>query len=348
MNSRKSIFVTGAAGYIGSHTCLSLLEAGYDVVALDNFSNSDGKALAQIEHIAQRSMQFNEGDIRDTALLRRIFKQNQIDAVIHFAGLKAVGESVLKPLNYFQNNVAGSVNLLEAMAEAGVYQIVFSSSATVYGDPESVPIPESACLRVTNPYGRSKLMVEQILADLQHSNRKWRTAVLRYFNPVGAHPSGLIGENPKGIPNNLMPFIAQVAAGILPQLTVFGDDYPTVDGTGVRDYIHVMDLAQGHIAALRHLSEFPGGFTVNLGTGQGHSVLEMIKVFEVASGLQIPYEIASRRTGDIATCFADPEYAHRLLGWRAQKTLAEMCSDHWRWQSNCAPLAIGSATNSGD
>lgn len=327
---------------------MSLLEAGYKVVALDNFSNSDGKALAQIQHIAQRSMQFIEGDIRDLALLRRIFKQNSIDAVIHFAGLKAVGESVLKPLNYFQNNVAGSINLLEAMAEAGVHQIVFSSSATVYGDPESVPIPESARLRVTNPYGRSKLMVEQILTDLQQSNTKWQTAVLRYFNPVGAHPSGLIGENPKGIPNNLMPYVAQVAAGILPQLTVFGDDYPTADGTGVRDYIHVMDLAQGHIAALQHLSECPGGFTVNLGTGQGYSVLEVVKTFEVASGLHVPYKIASRRPGDIATCFADPEYARRLLGWRAQKTLAEMCSDHWRWQSNCASLAIGRVTKSTD
>lgn len=340
MNPINTVFVTGAAGYIGSHTCILLLEEGYDVVALDNFSNSDRTVLTQIERITQRPLIFEEGDVRDIGLLREIFKKNSIDAVIHFAGMKSVSDSVRKPIKYFQNNVAGSINILEVMAEAGVRKIVFSSSATVYGDPDSIPIHESAPQRVTNPYGRSKLIVEQVLSDLQYSDATWRTGILRYFNPVGAHPSGLLGESPKGRPNNLMPYVAQVAAGMLQELIVFGDDYPTVDGTGVRDYIHVMDLARGHIAALRHLSECAGGFTVNLGTGRGYSVLEIIKAFEIASERKIPYKIASRRSGDIAACLANPEYANHLLGWRAEKTLAEMCSDHWRWQINSSPSAL--------
>ena len=333
MSTSKKILVTGASGYIGSHTCVALLQAGFEVIALDNLSNSSRESLFRVEQITGRSVQFIEADVRNRSALDTLLQQNEVDAAIHFAGLKAVGESVAKPLAYFQNNVGGTLTLLEALATATVKRFVFSSSATVYGDPESVPINESARLGVTNPYGRSKLMVEEILADLQKSDPEWRVGILRYFNPVGAHPSGLIGEDPRGTPNNLMPFIAQVAVGRRERLVVFGDDYPTPDGTGVRDYIHVVDLAHGHVAALRRLFAKAEGFTVNLGTGRGHSVLEAVQAFEAASGRHVPYMVAARRGGDIAACYADPANAHRLLGWRAEKGLAEMCADHWRWQS---------------
>lgn len=328
------ILVTGAAGFIGSHTCVELLNAGYDVVALDNLCNSSPIALQRAQEIAGRTLEFEHGDVRDAALLERVFKAHPIDAVIHFAGLKAVGESVEKPLMYYDNNVGGSVTLLQAMAHAGVRHFVFSSSATVYGDPESVPIREDARLRTTNAYGGSKLMVEQILADLAKSSPGWAIGVLRYFNPVGAHASGRIGEDPRGIPNNLMPYIGQVAVGRREQLSVYGDDYSTVDGTGVRDYIHVVDLALGHVAALRRLLEVGQGFTVNLGTGHGCSVLELLKAFEHASGKPIPYRIVDRRPGDIAKCFANAALARELLGWQAQRNIAQMCDDQWRWQSS--------------
>jgi UDP-glucose 4-epimerase len=328
----KTILVTGASGYIGSHTCVELLDSGFDVIALDNLSNSSPEALRRVERISKRPVQFYESDVRDRAALRRILKEHRIDATIHFAGLKAVGESVAKPLLYFEHNIGGTVSLLQALSEANVKRFVFSSSATVYGDPESVPITESARVSATNPYGRSKLMVEQILGDLAQSDAEWGIGILRYFNPVGAHPSGLIGEDPRGIPNNLMPFVAQVAVGRRERLSVFGNDYPTPDGTGVRDYIHVVDLARGHVAALDRLFAESGGFTVNLGTGQGYSVLEAVRAFEAASGRRVPYEIAPRRPGDIATCYASPVLAKELLGWSAEKGLADMCSDHWRWQ----------------
>ncbi len=333
MTHSQKILVTGASGYIGSHTCVALLQAGYEVVALDNLCNSSREALARVKQIAGRDLLFIEADVRDRNALDTILQQHDIGAVIHFAGLKAVGESVSMPLAYFQNNVTGTLTLLEALATAKVKRFVFSSSATVYGDPETVPLKESARLGVTNPYGRSKLMVEEILADLQKSDPDWRIGILRYFNPVGAHPSGLIGEDPRGTPNNLMPFIAQVAIGRRERLAVFGNDYPTPDGTGVRDYIHVVDLAQGHVAALQHLFAQADSFTVNLGTGRGYSVLEAVQAFEAASGRRVPYQISARRSGDIATCYADPASAQELLGWRAEKTLAEMCADHWRWQS---------------
>jgi UDP-glucose 4-epimerase len=329
---RKTILVTGASGYIGSHTCVELLQNDFDVIAVDNLCNSSVEALKRVERITERALRFYEGDIRDRATLRSILHNHQVDAVIHFAGLKAVGESVVKPLLYFENNVAGTVALLDVLAEANVKRFVFSSSATVYGDPESVPITESARVSATNPYGRSKLMVEQILGDLAQSDPDWGIGILRYFNPAGAHPSGLIGEDPRGIPNNLMPFVAQVAVGRREKLAVFGDDYPTPDGTGVRDYIHVVDLAQGHVAALDRLFSQAGEFTVNLGTGQGYSVLEAVRAFEKASQRTIPYEIVQRRPGDIASCYASPALAQELLGWRANKNLADMCADHWRWQ----------------
>jgi UDP-glucose 4-epimerase len=333
MTTPKTILVTGAAGYIGSHTCVELLSAGYSVVALDNLCNSSPESLKRVETITGQLIPFYEADIRDRLALNALLRTHRIDATIHFAGLKAVGESVSNPLSYFENNVGGTVTLLQALGEAGVKNFLFSSSATVYGDPETVPITESAPLSTTNPYGRSKLMVEQILEDLGKSDPSWAIGALRYFNPAGAHPSGLIGEDPRGIPNNLMPFIAQVAVGRREKLSVFGSDYPTPDGTGVRDYIHVVDLAQGHLAALAELFRSGRSFTLNLGTGQGYSVLEMVSAFEKASGRRIPYELVARRPGDIATCYADPTNARRILGWSAKKGLAEMCADHWRWQS---------------
>ena len=326
------ILVTGGAGYIGSHTCLQLLEAGQDLVVLDNLSNSKTESLRRIQQLSGKTLQFVEGDIRDSEILDAVFRY-PIKAVIHFAGLKAVGESVSEPLRYYDNNVNGTLNLLAAMARHNCRTLVFSSSATVYGDPRSVPILEDFPLSATNPYGRSKLMIEDMLRDLSHAEPQWRMAVLRYFNPVGAHESGLIGEDPNGIPNNLMPFISQVAIGKREQLSVFGNDYPTHDGTGVRDYIHVVDLARGHLKALDALQQGDGLLTVNLGTGQGYSVLDMVKAFEIASGRSIPYQIVPRRAGDIAACYADPAQATRLLGWQAEKTLQAMCNDSWRWQS---------------
>ncbi len=326
------ILVTGGAGYIGSHTCLQLLAAGHELVVLDNLSNSQPEALQRVQKLAGRQLQLVEGDIRDETILDAVFRY-PISAVIHFAGLKAVGESVAEPLRYYDNNVAGTLSLLKAMKKHGCKTLVFSSSATVYGDPASVPIREHFPLSATNPYGRSKLMIEDMLRDLSHAEPDWRIAILRYFNPVGAHESGQIGENPNGIPNNLMPFITQVAVGKRAQLSVFGNDYATHDGTGVRDYIHVVDLARGHLCALDKLQQQAGLLTVNLGTGQGYSVLDMVKAFEQASGRSIAYTITPRRPGDVAACYADPAQAEQLLGWRAEKTLADMCADSWRWQS---------------
>ena len=327
------ILVTGGTGYIGSHTVVELLAAGKDVLILDNYANSSPKVLERIAKISGRAPAFREGDIRDADGLRALFAAHRIEAVIHFAGLKAVGESVEQPLTYYDNNFNGTLCLLQAMRQAGVRRLVFSSSATVYGDPHRVPIREDFPLQATNPYGRSKLMVEEMLRDLQRAEADWQIAILRYFNPVGAHPSGLIGENPNGIPNNLMPFVAQVAVGKRAQLSVFGNDYPTPDGTGVRDYIHVVDLAQGHLAALAALARSGQSLTVNLGTGQGYSVLDMVRAFEAASGRLVPYQIVARRAGDIATCYADPQLAGELLGWQARRGIGEMCADAWRWQS---------------
>lgn len=330
----STILITGGAGYIGSHTTLCLLQAGYDVVVLDNLCNSSVESLRRVEHICARAPLFVRGDIRDRALLYRLFAEHNIQAVLHFAGLKAVGESVEQPLRYYENNVAGSVTLCQAMAVAGVFTLVFSSSATVYGAPDTMPIREDFPTGVlTNPYGRSKLMVEQMLADLARSDSRWRCALLRYFNPVGAHESGLIGEDPKGIPNNLLPYISQVAIGKREALAVFGDDYPTVDGTGVRDYIHVVDLARGHLLALQALAERTGVNVWNLGTGNGYSVLQMVKAFEQASGRPVPYRIEPRRAGDIAECWADPSRAREELGWQAERGLDVMMRDAWRWQS---------------
>lgn len=327
------ILVTGGAGYIGSHTCVELLNAGFDVVVLDNFSNSKSISLKRVEAITEKKLQFKQGDVRDRNILRALFSEQAIDAVIHFAGLKAVGESVKLPLKYYDNNVSGSVALLEVMAEFGVKSFVFSSSATVYDAPGDKPIQEDFPLKPTNPYGQSKLMVEQILRDFAVSDANWRIAILRYFNPVGAHDSGMIGEDPSGIPNNLMPFVSQVAVGRLQQLSVFGNDYPTPDGTGVRDYIHVVDLAKGHLAALNALQKQTGILTVNLGTGIGYSVLDMVKAFETASGKKIPYKVMGRRAGDIAICYADPTKAGETLGWHARYDIAKMCRDTWHWQS---------------
>ncbi|MBU8848642.1 MAG: UDP-glucose 4-epimerase GalE [Desulfobacterales bacterium] len=328
------ILVTGGAGYIGSHTCVELLNKNYDVVVLDNLSNSSEKSLTRVKKITGKSLEFYKADLLSKKEIVAIFCDHKIDAVIHFAGLKAVGESVMIPLKYFHNNITGTLNLLEAMNEFNVKNIVFSSSATVYGDPASLPIQEVFPLSATNPYGRTKLMIEEILQDLYLSDKNWNIALLRYFNPVGAHESGEIGEDPFGIPNNLVPYISRVAIGSLSRLKVFGDDYDTPDGTGIRDFIHVVDLAKGHIKTLPKLFTNPGVVIYNLGTGLGYSVLEMIKGFESASGKKIPYEITGRRPGDIAACFADPAKAKKELGWKADKTLIDMCRDTWNWQKN--------------
>ncbi|MDX1915369.1 MAG: UDP-glucose 4-epimerase GalE [Methylophilus sp.] len=329
-----TVLVTGGAGYIGSHTCLQLLQAGVEIVVLDNFSNSQSESLHRVRQLSGKDFPVVQGDIRSKEDLRKLFTQYSISSVIHFAGLKAVGESTEKPMLYYDNNVAGSLNLFEVMAEFNVKSIVFSSSATVYGDPASVPIQESFPLSATNPYGQTKLMIENILRDIYQSDPQWSIAILRYFNPIGAHESGLIGEDPSGIPNNLLPYVAQVAVGKLKKLRVFGNDYPTHDGTGVRDYIHVVDLANGHLAALKYLEKTPSLITVNLGTGQGYSVLDVVKTFSEVSGIEIAYEFLPRRTGDVAINFADPALAKTLLGWSANRDLMQMCVDTWHWQSS--------------
>ena len=328
------ILVTGGAGFIGSHTCVALAQAGIPHLILDNFGNSRRSVLERLGRITGVQPLIVEGDVRDADLLARVFAQHPIDGVIHFAALKAVGESVREPLRYYDNNVAGTVALLRAMQVAGVRTLVFSSSATVYGEPATVPIREDFPLSATNPYGWTKLMMEQVLADVDAAEPgQWRIARLRYFNPVGAHESGLIGEDPQGEPGNLLPYVAQVAAGQRASLSVYGNDYPTPDGTGVRDYIHVCDLAEGHVAALRYLNKHPGLLTVNLGTGRPVSVLEMVRAFERASGRAVPYRIVARRPGDVAQCWADPALAQQLLGWTAKLGLDQMCEDAWRWQS---------------
>ena len=334
------IFVTGGAGFIGSHTCVELLSAGFDVTVFDNFCNSHPESLTRMERITGRRPKLVRGDCRDRAAVVAALRESRAEAVIHFAGLKAVGESVKQPLTYYDNNVVGTLRLLEAMSECKIKTLVFSSSATVYGDPQKLPVTEDHLLSATNPYGRSKLMIEEMLRDLKISDSSWRIGILRYFNPVGAHSSGLIGEDPHGIPNNLMPFVSQVAMGRQEILNVWGNDYPTFDGTGVRDYIHVVDLALGHIKTLAALESSDifqgvgkgGCLTVNLGTGTGYSVLDIVSAFEQASGRKVPYRIASRRPGDIAACYADPRLANKLLGWQAERGLEEMCVDAWRWQ----------------
>lgn len=328
------ILITGGAGYIGSHTAVELLKEGYEVVVYDNLSNSSEESIRRVEELTGKTVKFYEGDILDAEFLRTMFELEKIDAVIHCAALKAVGESVRKPLEYYQNNITGTLTLLDVMREVGVKRIVFSSSATVYGNPAVIPItedcPKGQC---TNPYGWTKSMMEQIMTDLQKSDPEWNVILLRYFNPVGAHKSGRIGEDPKGIPNNLMPYIAQVAVGKLEKLGVFGNDYNTPDGTGVRDYIHVVDLAVGHVKAIQHILTDPGLDVINLGTGTGYSVLDMVKAFSKACDKDIPYEIKARREGDIDMCYADPAKAEKVLGWKAVHTLEEMCEDSWRWQS---------------
>jgi UDP-glucose 4-epimerase len=329
------IFVTGGAGYIGSHTCVELLQAGHDVTVFDNFSNSHPEALVRVQTIAGKSLRVIRGDIRDGTALVSALRESRATAVIHFAGLKAVGESVEQPLMYYDNNFVGTVRLLEAMGECGLKTLVFSSSCTVYGDPQWLPLTEDHPLSATNPYGRSKLMIEDMLRDLFRSDESWQIAILRYFNPVGAHPSGIIGEDPQGIPNNLLPFVAQVAIGRREFLNVWGGDYSTKDGTGVRDYIHVVDLALGHLKALEALKtpvRREGCLTVNLGTGNGYSVLEIVRAFEQASGKSVPYRIAPRRPGDVAANYADPARALKLLGWKGERGMSEMCADTWRWQ----------------
>jgi UDP-glucose 4-epimerase len=327
------VLVTGGAGYIGSHTVLELLNAGHDVCVVDNLSNSSEESLRRVSELTGRSVDFHNIDILDKASLTDVVQGAGFDSVIHFAALKAVGESVAQPLRYYQNNITGTLVLCEVMQEQGVKNIVFSSSATVYGDPHTVPITEEFPLQATNPYGRTKLMMEYILTDLQIADPAYNVALLRYFNPIGAHESGRIGEDPAGIPSNLLPFVAQVAVGRREKVSVFGGDYATPDGTGVRDYIHVVDLAIGHLQALEKLSTNPGMVTCNLGTGSGYSVLEIIKAFETASGKVVPYEIVDRRPGDIAECYADPAFALSELGWKAERGIDEMCCDSWRWQS---------------
>ena len=326
------ILVTGGTGYIGSHACVVLMQAGHEVVILDNIDNSRREVVDRIASIVGRSPTFVEGDVRDKPLLSHLLRRHAVSAAFHFAGLKAVGESVAQPLRYYDCNVSGTIALCQAMAEAGVKKLIFSSSATVYGDPASVPIHENFPTGATNPYGCSKLMIEEILADVHKSDPSWRIGLLRYFNPVGAHESGMIGEEPSGIPNNLMPYVAQVAEGRRERLSIYGSDYPTRDGTGIRDYIHVVDLAEGHLAALRYLEDKGGLLTVNLGTGRGCSVLELVAAFEKASGCPIPYQLVDRRPGDIAECWADPAAAQKLLGWRATRDVDAMCRDTWRWQ----------------
>lgn len=326
------ILVTGGAGYIGSHTCVELLNAGQDVTVFDNFCNSQPEALARVERITGKRVTLIQGDIRDRPALVSALRDSGARAVIHFAGLKAVGESVEHPLRYYDNNVVGTIRLLEAMNECQVKRLVFSSSATVYGDPQRLPLTEDHPLSTTNPYGQSKLVIENMLRDLYRSDPTWRISILRYFNPVGAHASGLIGEDPQGVPNNLLPFVAQVAVGRRKVLNVWGNDYPTPDGTGVRDYIHVVDLALGHLKALTQLETAPQCLAVNLGTGVGYSVLDMVRAFEKASAQPIPYQVGPRRAGDIASCYADPAQAWSILGWRAERELDTMCADAWRWQ----------------
>ena len=329
----STVLLTGATGYIGSHTWLALLAAGFDVVGVDDFSNSSPEVLERLATLSGRTPVFERADVCDPAAMQGVLARHPVAAAVHFAAFKAVGESTAMPLAYYRNNLGGLVTVCDALRAQGVWRFVFSSSATVYGDPAQLPITESAPLSATNPYGRTKLMSETILADLGAAEPLWQTACLRYFNPVGAHDSGLIGEDPRGTPNNLMPYVAQVAVGRRPRLQVFGNDYPTPDGTGVRDYIHVCDLAEGHVAALRGLFDRPGSFTVNLGTGHGHSVLDVVRAYGAASDREIAYEIMPRRPGDVAACYADPALAQSLLGWRAERDLARMCADSWRWQS---------------
>lgn len=329
-----AILVTGGAGYIGSHTSVELLDEGREVVIFDNLSNSKEESISKIEKITGKKVKFYKGDLLNNEDLEKVFSENKIDAVIHFAGLKAVGESVAKPMLYYKNNITGTLNLLEVMAKHGCKSIVFSSSATVYGSPKTVPITEDFPLSTTNPYGATKLMIEDILRDVAVSDEEWRICILRYFNPIGAHKSGLIGEDPNGIPNNLMPYIARVASGVLPRLNVFGNDYPTHDGTGVRDYIHVVDLSKGHLYALSKIEKEKGVFTYNLGTGNGYSVLDIVNAFEKATGVEVPYVIAPRRPGDVAECFANPAKAYNELGWKAELGIEEMCRDTWRFQTN--------------
>lgn len=329
------ILVTGGTGYIGSHTCVELLEAGYEVVVLDNLSNSSKESLTRIKELTGKDVNFYEGDIADADILNKIFDENSIEACIHFAGLKAVGESVEKPLEYYDNNIGGTINLLKVMRERNMKNIIFSSSATVYGNPAQIPIteecPKGTC---TNPYGWTKSMLEQIFMDVYKADNTWNIILLRYFNPIGAHKSGRMGENPNGIPNNLMPYVTQVAVGKLKELGVFGDDYDTPDGTGVRDYIHVVDLAKGHVSAIKKIEENCGLDIYNLGTGTGYSVLDIVKNFEEATGVKVPYSIKPRRAGDIATCYCDPTKAKNELGWEAQYDIKDMCADSWRWQKN--------------
>lgn len=328
-----AILVTGGAGYIGSHTCIELINAGYDIVVLDSFINSKKEALERVQTITGKDFPIYDVDLLQYEELKQLFEKHTFEAVIHFAGLKAVGESVEKPLDYYHNNLTGTLHLCKVMKEFGVKKMVFSSSATVYGMPERVPITEDFPLQATNPYGKTKLMIEEILNDLFVSDHEWSIALLRYFNPIGAHPSGLIGEDPNGIPNNIMPYITQVAVGKLKELRVFGNDYPTVDGTGVRDYIHVVDLAQGHVKALENVLKSTGAEAYNLGTGRGYSVLELVSAFEKATGVKIPYKIVDRRPGDVAICYADPTKAKNELGWVATRGIEDMCRDAWRWQS---------------